>query len=61
MIGQLTSGIVYIYICILSVNLTWKLVQTTIKNYSSHQHKVVRWQYNSHVFVLNLARWHWTL
>ena len=31
-----------IYICILPGNFTWKLVQTTIHNYSSHQHKVVR-------------------
>ena len=32
MIGQLTSGM--LYICILPVHFTWKLVQTTINNYS---------------------------
>ena len=27
---------------LLPINFTWKLVPTTINNYSSHQHKVVR-------------------
>ena len=48
MIGQLTT--VVLYICILPVNLTWKLGQTTIN--TSHQHEVVK----SLLDVLGLAK-----